>query len=147
ASRARTTIVRIPLAAPDIEQSDIDAVVAVLRTPRLSLGPQLVTFEAQLSTWVGARQGVAVSSGTTGLHLALQAVGVATGDEVITSPLSFVASANAILHQNAIPVFVDVDPVTLNIDPSAVESAITPHTRAILVVHLLGRPADIANVL
>jgi perosamine synthetase len=109
----------------------------------LSLGPKVQEFERLFAERVGARYASAVSSGTAGLHLALRAVGVVDGDEVITSPFSFVASANAALYERARPVFADIDPVTLNLDPAAAEAAISERTRAILPVHIFGYPADI----
>jgi perosamine synthetase len=119
-------------------------VLAVLRSGRLSLGPLLDEFERAFCARVGAGFGSAVSSGTAGLHLALRAVGVSDGDEVITSPFSFVASANVAVYERARPVFVDIDPVTLNVDPDAVASAVTPRTAALLPVHVFGYPADVA---
>jgi perosamine synthetase len=120
------------------------AVIEVLRSGQLSLGPRVSEFERLFAGRIGAAQASAVSSGTAGLHLALRAVGVEAGDEVITSPFSFVASANAIVYERATPVFADIDPVTLNLDPAAVEAAITPRTKAILPVHIFGYPADMA---
>jgi len=118
-------------------------VIEVLRSGTLSLGPKVQEFERLFAERVGAGCASAVSSGTAGLHLALRAVGVGDGDEVITSPFSFVASANAALYERARPVFADIDPVTLNLDPAAAEAAITERTRAILPVHIFGYPADI----
>ena len=138
---------RIPLSAPDIIDADIDAVTAVLRTPHVSRGPCLAEFERALASWVGVSHAVAVSSGTAGLHLSVRACGLKAGDEVITAPFGFVASANAIMYEHAVPVFVDVDPVSLNIDPAKIEAAITSRTRAMLVVHLFGRPADMTTLL
>lgn len=138
---------RIPLARPDIGAEEIAAVAEVLRSGRLSMGPEVAAFEAALAAYTGAPYAAAVSSGTAGLHLALLALGIGPGDEVITTPLSFVASANVILHAGASPVFVDVDPHTLNLDPALIEAAITPRTRAILVVHLYGRPASMGPIL
>ena len=138
---------RIPLSAPDITEAEIDLVTAVLRTPYLSRGKYLGEFERALATRVGAAHGVAVSSGTAGLHLAVRACGIKDGDEVITSPFSFVASAHAIMYERARPIFVDVNPFNLNIDPRKVEAAITPRTRAILVVHVFGRPAEMDPLL
>src|SRR5215218_5943520 len=109
----------IPLAKPVIGEAEEQAVLEVLRSGQLSLGPHVPAFEAAFAQRVGARHACAVSSGTTGLHLALRAVGVSAGDEVVTSPFSFVASANAPLFEGARPVFADIDPVTLNIDPDA----------------------------
>jgi perosamine synthetase len=117
-------------------------VIEVLRSGTLSLGPKVQEFERLFAERVGARHASAVSSGTAGLHLALRAVGVGDGDEVITSPFSFVASANAALYERARPVFADIDPVTLNLDPAAAEAAITERTRAVLPVHIFGYPAD-----
>ena len=116
----------------------------VLRSGRLSLGPLLGEFERRFAARIGAPHASAVSSGTAGLHLALRAVGVGDGDEVITSPFSFVASANVIVYERARPVFVDIDPRTLTIDPAAAAAAVGPRTRALLPVHIFGWPADIA---
>jgi perosamine synthetase len=117
-------------------------VVEVLRSGRLSLGPCVAEFERRFAAFVGCTFASAVSSGTAGLHLALRAVGVEDGDEVITSPFSFVASANAALYERARPVFADIDPVTLNLDPRAAEAVVSGRTRAILPVHIFGYPAD-----
>jgi dTDP-4-amino-4,6-dideoxygalactose transaminase len=133
----------IPLARPVIGAAEEQAVLAVLRSGQLSLGPRVPAFEAALAERVGARHASAVSSGTAGLHLALRAVGVGAGDEVVTSPFSFVASANAPLYEGARPVFADIDPVTLNIDPDAAAAAITGRTTALLPVHIFGYPADV----
>lgn len=132
----------IPLAKPVLGEAEERAVVEVLRSGRLSLGPRLAQFERLFAARVGAPFACALSSGTAGLHLALRAVGVGAGDEVLTSPFSFVASANAAVYEGARPVFADVDPVTLNLDPQAAEAAITSRTRAILPVHIFGWPAD-----
>jgi len=133
---------KIPLSSPDITQAEIDAVTAVLRTPQLSLGPELEAFETALAAYHGVREAVAVSSGTAGLHLALLALGIGEGDEVIVPSFAFVAVANTVLQVRATPVFAEIDPVTLNLDPAAVEAAITPRTRALLVVHTFGVPAE-----
>src|SRR5215208_69887 len=133
----------IPLAKPVIGEAEEQAVLEVLRSGQLSLGPHLPAFERAFAERVGARHASAVSSGTTGLHLALRAVGVSAGDEVVTSPFSFVASANAPLFEGARPVFADIDPVTLNIDPDAAAAAITGRTTALLPVHIFGYPADV----
>jgi perosamine synthetase len=132
----------IPLAKPVLGQAEERAVIEVLRSGQLSLGPKLAEFERLFAERVDAPHASAVASGTAGLHLALRAVGVDEGDEVITSPFSFVASANAILYCGATPVFADIDPFTLNLDPAAAEAAITPRTKAILPVHIFGYPAD-----
>ncbi len=114
----------------------------VLRSGQLSLGPKLGEFERLFAARVGSPCACAVSSGTAGLHLALRAVGVEAGDEVVTSPFSFVASANAAVYEGAKPVFADIDPVTLNLDPDAAAAAVTERTRALLPVHIFGYPAD-----
>jgi perosamine synthetase len=132
----------IPLARPLVGEAEERAVIEVLRSGQLSLGPRLGEFEDSFAEMVGARCASAVSSGTAGLHLALRAVGVQDGDEVITSPFSFVASANAAIYERARPVFADIDPVTLNLDPGAAAAAITRRTRALLPVHIFGYPAD-----
>ena len=116
--------------------------IEVLRSGHLSLGPRVTEFERLFAKRLGVENASAVSSGTAGLHLALRAVDVSEGDEVVTSPFSFVASANAALYERARPVFADIDPVTLNLDPQAAEAAITPRTKAILPVHIFGYPAD-----
>jgi perosamine synthetase len=131
----------IPLARPVLGDAEERAVLDVLRSGQLSLGPRLAEFERRFAAVVGAPYASAVSSGTAGLHLALRAVGVQDGDEVITSPFSFVASANAAVYERARPVFADIDPVTLNLAPAAAEAAITSRTRAILPVHIFGFPA------
>ena len=133
---------RIPLSAPDITPAEIDAVTAVLRTPTLSLGPELPAFEAALATFHSVPHAVAVSSGTAGLHLALLTLGIGQDDEVIVPSFAFIAVANAVLQVRATPVFAEIDPITLNLDPASVERAITPRTRALLVVHTFGVPAQ-----
>ena len=138
---------KIPLSAPDITEAEIEAVVAVLRTPRLSLGPVSAQFEAAVAKYVSMPHAVAVSSGTAGLHLCFRALGIGEGDEVIVPSFAFIAAANAIRYERASPVFADIDPATLNIDPQRIEEAVTPRTRAILVVHNFGVPADISTIL
>jgi perosamine synthetase len=138
---------RIPLSAPDITEAEIDAVTAVLRTPHLSLGPELAAFEAALAQYHSVPLALCVSSGTAGLHLALLALGIGAGDEVIVPSFAFVAVANAVLQLRATPVLVDIDPVTLNLDPAAVERAVTPRTRAIVAVHTFGIPAQMDELL
>ena len=132
----------IPLARPVLGRAEEERVLAVLRSGRLSLGPLLAEFEHAFAARVEARHASAVSSGTAGLHLALRAIGVSDGDEVVTSPFSFVASANAVLYERARPVFADIDPVTLTLNPSATAAAITERTAALLPVHIFGYPAD-----
>ena len=138
---------RIPLSAPDITEADIEAVVGVLRTPRLSIGPKMVEFEDSIARFAGTPHAVAVSSGTAGLHLCLRALGIGEGDEVILPSFTFIAAGNAILYERARPVFMDIDPLTLNLDPSKLEAKITPKTRAIIVVHTFGYPADLNPIL
>jgi perosamine synthetase len=133
---------QVQLSAPDITQAEIDAVTAVLRTPQLSLGAELAGFEAALAAYHGVPHAVCVSSGTAGLHLALVTLGIGAGDEVIVPSFAFVAVANAVLQVRATPVFAEIDPITLNLDPEAVERAVTPRTRALLVVHTFGVPAE-----
>jgi perosamine synthetase len=132
----------LPLARPVLGEAEERAVIEVLRSGRLSLGPRAQEFERRFAERVGAPFASAVSSGTAGLHLALRAAGVGEGDEVITSPFSFVASANAAVYERARPVFADIDPVTLNLDPDAAAAAIGERTRALLPVHIFGYPAD-----
>ena len=133
----------IPLARPVLGEVEEQRVLDVLRSGRLSLGPLLGEFESAFAAQVGAAHASAVSSGTAGLHLALRAVGVTEGDEVITTPFSFVASANVALYERARPVFADIDPVTLNLDPAAAAAAVTGRTSALLPVHVFGYPADL----
>jgi perosamine synthetase len=135
---------QIPLARPVLGDAERDAVIEVLRSGQLSLGPRLAEFEQAFAARVGAPLASAVSSGTAGLHLALRVAGVGDGDEVVTSPFSFVASANAALYQRARPVFADIDPVTLNLDPDAAAAAVSERTRALLPVHIFGYPAAMA---
>ena len=132
----------IPLSSPDITEAEIDAVTQVLRTPNLSLGPELPAFEAALAAYHAVHHAVAVSSGTAGLHLALLVLGIGEGDEVILPSFAFIAVANAVLQVRATPVFAEIDPLTLNLDPESVERSITARTRAVLVVHTFGVPAD-----
>ncbi len=131
----------VPLSSPDITDAEREAVMAVLRTNRLSIGPRTEAFEALVAARAGRRYGVAVNSGTSGLHLCIRALGITEGDEVITTPFSFIATTNCILFEHARPVFVDIDPETYNADPSAVEAAITPRTKAILPVEVFGNTA------
>jgi perosamine synthetase len=131
---------RVPLSLPYIDTLEEDLVLEVLRSGRLSLGSMVTRFEEDLARRVQAGHGAAVSSGTAGLHLCVRLAGVGTGDEVITSPFSFVASANCVLYEGATPVFADIDPHTLNLDPAAVEAAVTDKTRAIVAVDIFGYP-------
>ena len=133
----------IPLARPVIGDRERELVDGVLRSRQLSLGPTVTEFERMWADRIGTRHAVACSSGTAGLHCCLHALGIGPGDEVITSSFSFVASANVIVYTGATPVFAEVDPLTFNMDPAAVEAAITPRTRAILIVDIFGYPADV----
>ncbi|MGI8428655.1 MAG: DegT/DnrJ/EryC1/StrS family aminotransferase [Solirubrobacteraceae bacterium] len=136
----------IPLARPVIGAREEQLVLEVLRSGRLSLGPRLAEFERAFAAQVGAAHASAVSSGTAGLHLALRAVGVEAGAEVVTSPFSFVASANAVVYERARPVFADIDPVTLNLSAAAAAAAVTDRTAAVLPVHIFGYPADLPGL-
>jgi perosamine synthetase len=136
----------IPLARPVIESREEELVLEVLRSRRLSLGPRLPEFERAFADWLGVEHAAAVSSGTAGLHLAVRVAGIEPGDEVITTPLSFVSSANCVLYERARPVFVDIDRRTLNIDPAAVDAAAGESTTGILPVHLFGYPADMPAI-
>jgi perosamine synthetase len=131
----------VPLSNPDISQDEIDAVMAVLRTGRLSMGPRIEAFEAACAALAGRKYGIGVNSGTSGLHLCVKACDIGPEDEVITTPFSFVATTNCILYENATPVFVDIDPKSYNMNPSAIEAAITPKTKAIIPVEVFGNPA------
>ncbi len=136
----------IPLSQPDITQKEIAAVVEVMHTPTLSIGPRLDQFETACAQVAGRRHGVGVSSGTAGLHCVMIAAGVGEGAEVITTPFSFVASANCALYVGAKPVFVDIDPQTLNMDVDKVAAAITPRTKAIVAVEVFGHPGGMIEL-
>ncbi len=138
---------RIPLSAPDITEAEIQAVSAVLRTSRLSLGPQMEEFEQAMARYTGTSHAIAVNSGTSALHLCIRALGISEGDEVIVPSFAFIAVANVLRYERAVPVFIDIDPQTLNLDPARIEEAITPRTRAILVVHTFGCPAALGEIL
>jgi perosamine synthetase len=133
----------IPLSRPWLDEREEELVLEVLRSGRLSLGPWIERFEDQIAERVGAPFAAAVSSGTGGLHLLCKIAGLGSGDEVVTSPLSFVASANCFILEGATPVFADIDPVTLNLDPAAVEAAVTERTRAIVAVDMFGYPCEL----
>jgi perosamine synthetase len=136
----------IPLSRPWLDEREEELVLEVLRSGRLSLGPWIERFEEQVAELVGAPYAAALSSGTAGLHLLCQIAGLGPGDEVITSPLSFVASANCFIVEGATPVFADVDPVTLNLDPAAVEAAVTERTKAIVAVDMFGYPCELDDL-
>jgi perosamine synthetase len=131
----------IPLAQPELAEREQQLVLEVLRSGRLSLGPMVERFEREFAAWLGTEDAVAVSSGTAGLHLGVRSLGWTEGDEVVTSPLTFVASANCLLYEGVRPVFCDVDPETLNIDVAAAEAAIGERTAGLLPIHLFGYPA------
>ncbi|MFQ6035231.1 MAG: DegT/DnrJ/EryC1/StrS family aminotransferase [Sedimentisphaerales bacterium] len=137
---------QIYLSRPDITEKEIKAVCAVLRSPDLSLGPKLVEFEQAFANYIGTKRAVAVNSGTSGLFLCMLAHRIGPGDEVITSPFTFIASTTSIMMAGAKPVFVDIDPVSLNIDPAKIESKITNRTKAILPVEVFGNPAGLDKV-
>jgi perosamine synthetase len=132
---------RIPLARPVLGEREEELVLEVLRSGMLSLGPMLPRFEADFAARLGVPDAVAVSSGTAALHLAVRGLGWGRGDEVLTTPLSFVASSNCLLFEDARPVFCDVDPATLTIDPAAIEAEIGDSTAGLLPVHIFGGPA------
>lgn len=136
----------IPLARPEIGAREEELALEVLRSGRLSLGPMGERFEREFAAWLGVEDAVAVSSGTTALHLGVRSLGWGPGDEVLTSPFSFVASANCLLYEGAKPVFCDVDPETLDLDPAAVDAALGERSAGILPVHIFGYPAAMAEL-
>src|SRR6266852_18299 len=137
----------LPYGRQSIDEDDIQAVVDTLRSDWLTTGPKVDEFEEGFAVWVGARYAVSFSSGTAALHAAAFAAGVGPGDEAITSPLTFAATANCILYQGATPVFADIRSDTLNIDPEQIEDRITSQTKALLPVDYAGHPADIGPIL
>jgi perosamine synthetase len=146
ALRIHNMEIRVPLSRPDIIEADIQSVVEVLRSPFLSLGPKLREFEEAFERYVGRRYAVAVNSGTSGLFLCLKAIGLKPKDEVITTPFTFIATVTSIMMTGAVPVFADIDPVTLNLDLREVEKKITRKTKAILAVDIFGNPAGMDEV-
>ena len=141
----RTTF--LPFHQPSIDADDERAVVEALRSGWITTGPRTKEFERTLAAYTGAAHCVAVNSCTAALHLALEAIGVGAGDEVITSPITFASTANVIVHRGATPVFVDVEPDTLNLDPALLESAMTPRTRAIIPVDFAGQPCELDEII
>jgi perosamine synthetase len=137
----------IPLSSPDVSAEDRERVLAILNGSTLSLGPALPAFEEAMAQAAGTRYAVAVNSGTSALHLCIKAAGIGEGDEVITTPFSFVASANCALYERAIPRFVDIDINTYNIDVAQIPAALNGRTRAILPVHVFGRPCDMRSIM
>ncbi len=137
---------KINLSRPDITQAEIDAVCGVLSSSILALGPKLDEFENNFAHYIGRKRAVAVNSGTSGLFLCAKALDIGPGDEVITTPFTFIASATSIMMAGATPVFVDIDPVSLNMDPAKIEEKITENTKAILPVIVFGNPAGLNEV-
>lgn len=137
---------RIHLSRPDVTDAEIEEVCAVLRSPSLALGPRLADFERAFAQYTGRRRAVAVNSGTSGLHLCMLALGIGPGDEVITTPFTFIASSNCVLMTGAKPVFVDIDPVSLNIDAARIAGAVTERTKAIVPVEVFGNPAGFDTI-
>lgn len=133
---------KVEMASADLNESDFQAVMEVLRTGRLALGPKVVEFEQLMAQYAGVKHALAVNSGTSGLHLIVRAMGLGPGDEVLVPSFTFAASVNAVLYEGATPVFVDIEPETLNLDPADVERKITPRTRAIMAVDVFGHPAN-----
>jgi dTDP-4-amino-4,6-dideoxygalactose transaminase len=136
----------VPFAPPAIGAAEIAAVVETLESGWLSTGPRVASFERAFAEYTGAEHAIAVNSCTAALHLSLLAAAVGEGHEVITTPMTFCATANVVIHSGATPVFADIDPETFNLDPLAVHAAVTPRTRAILPVHFAGRPADMLTL-
>ena len=140
-------VLKIPLSQPDITKREVDLVLKVLSSNILSIGPMVEEFEKRIAEFVGVKHAIAVNSGTSGLHLAVRALGIKDGDEVITTPFSFVASSNCILFERAKPVFVDIDPDTLNMDISQIEGKINSKTKAILPVDVFGQAIDMKSIM
>ena len=136
----------IPYGRQCIDEYDIQAVTDVLRSDYLTTGPKVEEFERKVSEYIGASYAVAVSNGTAALHAACFAAGIGPGDEVITTPLTFAASANCVLYCGGTPVFADIDPYTYNLDPKDVQKKITSRTKAIIPVHLSGQPCDMDSI-
>ena len=137
----------IPIARPHIDRRDEQGVLKVLRSGVLALGSQSVAFEQGICTYTKSPYALSVANGTCGLHVAVRALGLQDGDEVITTPFSFISSSNALLFERAVPRFVDIEPTTLNLDPAKLEKAITKRTKAIMVVHIFGQTTDMTPVL
>ena len=140
-------MIKIPIAKPHIDQEDKKAVLQVLNSGQLSLGPKYLEFEQKVAQLTKRKYGCAVANGTCGLHLAVKALGLKEGDEVITSPFSFISSSNCLLFEKVKPVFVDIKEDTFNFDPAQIEAKITKKTKAILVVHIFSQSADMKEIL
>ncbi|MBI3335393.1 MAG: aminotransferase class I/II-fold pyridoxal phosphate-dependent enzyme [Candidatus Portnoybacteria bacterium] len=138
---------RIPLSSPDITSKEVEIINEVLATPHLSIGPKIKEFEERIAAYIGMKYAIAVNSGTSGLHLCIKSLDIKDGDEVITTPFSFIASANCILFERAKPVFVDIDENTLCIDAHKIEEKITKKTKAILPVHIFGHPCEMDTII
>lgn len=136
----------IPLSSPDITHKEVEIINQVLSTPFLSIGPKIKEFENKISTYIGTKYGIGVNSGTSGLHLCVRSLGIKDGDEVITTPFSFIASSNCILFERAKPVFVDIEEDSLCLDVEKIEERITPKTKAILPVHIFGHPCKMDKI-
>ena len=136
------SVKHVPMSAPDITEEDVQAVAEVVRSGRLALGPKTEEFERLIAEYVGVKHAVAVSSGTTALHLLVRTLGIGPGDEVLVPSFTFVSSVNVILYEGATPVFVDIEPDTYNLDPEDLERKVTPRTKAIMVVDVFGHPAE-----
>lgn len=141
-----TRVRQIAMARPDLGERELELVTEVLRSDVLGLGPFAARFEAQLASIVSRRHGIACSSGTAGLHMGVRALEIGPGDEVITTPFSFVASANCLLYEQAVPRFVDIEEDSFGLDPDQILAAVTPRTRAVLPVHVFGRPCRIEAI-
>jgi perosamine synthetase len=140
------SLMAIHLSRPDVTEKEIEAVCAVLRSPNLSLGPKLGEFEQAFADYIGRKRAVAVNSGTSGLFLCMRALGIGPGDEVITTPFTFIATATTIMMAGAAPVFADINPTSLNMDPDKIEGKITNKTKAIMPVEIFGNPAGVDRV-
>jgi perosamine synthetase len=136
----------IQIASPNIGKDEIDAVVSVLKTGQIAQGEKVSAFERDFSSYIGLKHGIACSSGTSALVVGLEALGIKPGDEVITTPFTFIATSNSVIHSGAKPVFADIDERTFNIDPVNIESGITDKTKAVLVVHLYGNPCNMDEI-
>ncbi len=138
---------KIPLAQPDITNLEEGAVLGVLKTSTLSLGPQLKEFEKRIARYIGVKYAIGVNSGTSALHLIIRSLGIKDGDEVITTPFSFIASSNCILYERAKPVFVDISDDDFNIDSEQIQEKITKKTKAIMPIHLFGQPCNMKKII